>query len=682
VADAATLLADIAVAANATPGPRTLTVTTGSQVVTLQNAYNVLSPSAPAITSLTPPQGEPGLSTTVTIAAQNTAFAQGQTQVSLGDGITVSPVTVSTATSLSAQITIAATASAGPRAVIVTTGSQVATLANAFAVTPPSPPSITGLSPGSGQQGQTLNVQISGWNTSFTPGQTQVTCGAGITVSSLAVVTTQSLSMQFQIAADALLGPRDLTVSTGMEVVTLPSAFFVTTSAAGTPTINSVTPAAGPVGITQTVTIAGTNLGLAQGQTWVTFGDGIDIQNVTVISLNQMTVDVAPSLSAPPGTRTVTVTTGPTVVSLDSGFTVSGPLLSIASPETLSFVNTPVITVAGQVSDPAAVLTVNGVTTPNASGSFSTSVPLSEGNNTVTVAARSAGWATSTAAIRINLDTTPPHLAILSPPAGFQTADASITVSGMVNDIVVGTVNDQDATVTVNGVQAAVQNRTFSATVPLALGTNPIQVVARDRVGNQSTASVAIQRAVSTQLRIVSGNNQTGPIQQQLPAPLIVELDNSLGVPVANGTVVFRVAGNDGGVAAQSGGQGKPSIVQTTDAQGRAMAAWTLGSRAGQSNNRVEATSPGVVGAALFSASGTAATPTRIVVDSGLNQSGATGELLPLPFIAVVVDAGNNRLPGVPVTFTVQQGGGALSTTVAKLNSIRAVLPWMPVTDT
>ena len=37
------------------------------------------------------------------------------------------------------------------------------------------------------------------------------------------------------------------------------------------------------------------------------------------------------------------------------------------------------------------------------------------------------------------------------PPNNFTTTDATVTVTGIVNDIVVGTVNDQQAGVTVNG---------------------------------------------------------------------------------------------------------------------------------------------------------------------------------------------------------------------------------------
>jgi hypothetical protein len=61
---------------------------------------------------------------------------------------------------------------------------------------------------------------------------------------------------------------------------------------------------------------------------------------------------------------------------------------------------------------------------------------------------------------------------------------------------------------------------------------------------------------------------------------------------------------------------------------------------------------------AVFSASAVSSGATLINVDSGNNQFGVVGQALPLPFIAVVTDAGHNRIPGVPVTFTVRQGAG------------------------
>src|SRR6185295_10677718 len=102
------------------------------------------------------------------------------------------------------------------------------------------------------------------------------------------------------------------------------------------------------------------------------------------------------------------------------------------------------------------------------------------------------------------------------------------------------------------------------------------------------------------------------------------------------------------------------AVVATSDAQGRAQARWSLGNRAGAGSNVVEAYSVGFQGTAIFTASGTQGAAGKIVVDTGNDQIGAIGQALPRPFIAVVVDGGNNRLGGVPVTFTVQHGRGSL----------------------
>ncbi len=53
--------------------------------------------------------------------------------------------------------------------------------------------------------------------------------------------------------------------------------------------------------------------------------------------------------------------------------------------------------------------------------------------------------------------------------------------------------------------------------------------------------------------------------------------------------------------------------------------------------------------------------PGMIVVDFGMDQNGAVNQPLPKPFIAVITDAGHNRLPSVPVTFAVQKGGGSFN---------------------
>jgi hypothetical protein len=348
--------------------------------------------------------------------------------------------------------------------------------------------------------------------------------------------------------------------------------------------------------------------------------------------------------------------------SFDLGLNYSRvPVVKITSPDNLGYLNVSPTTVSGTVDDDTAQVTINSIPAPAANGSFSIALPLAEGPNVITASASTNDGAVGTASVAVTLDTTPPRVTVTSPPDQFVTTDDSITVSGNVNDIVVGTVNDQQAQVRVNGLSAQVGNRTFvAANVPLAVGPNDIDAVATDRVGNFAHATrIRVTRQVLTQaqIRAVSGNNQTAPIGAALSAPLVVALTDATGQPSPNTSVIFKVAQNDGLMTA--GGSPAATVVTTTDAQGHAHVTWMLGNRAGAGGNSVEAYSVGYEGTALFTATGTQGAAGKIVVDTGNDQIGAVGQALPKPFIAVVVDGGSNRLAGAPVTFTVQQGGGS-----------------------
>jgi hypothetical protein len=339
---------------------------------------------------------------------------------------------------------------------------------------------------------------------------------------------------------------------------------------------------------------------------------------------------------------------------------VPAPTIAFTSPANLSYLNLSPTTVTGTVDDAAATVTVNSIQAPVAGGQFSVTLPLAEGPNILTASATSVAGAVGTASITVTLDTTPPRVTVTTPPDKFVTSDDAISVAGIVNDIVVGTVNAQQAQVTVNGVSAQVANRTFLATnVPLNIGSNTIQAVGRDRVGNAATTQITVTRVAPSpsQIRLVSGNNQTGAIGSIVPAPLLVLVTDSSGNPSPNKPVIFKVTQNDGMVVA--GGPAAPTVIVTTNAQGQAQTQWKLGMRAGAGGNTVEAYVVGVNGTAIFNATGTQGPAGKIVVDTGSNQIGEVSRPLPRPLIAVVVDNGNNRLAGVPVTFTVKQGGGS-----------------------
>ncbi|HWC19070.1 MAG TPA: hypothetical protein VG498_18815, partial [Terriglobales bacterium] len=354
--------------------------------------------------------------------------------------------------------------------------------------------------------------------------------------------------------------------------------------------------------------------------------------------------------------------------------TATAPQITIKSPANLSVTNFSPVSVNGTVSDPAATLAINGIPVPQSSGSFSIPVPLVEGLNVLTAVATAASGITGTATVQVTLDTTPPHLSIDSPSDKAITTDATVTVTGSVNDIVPGTVNNQEAQVIVNGITAQVANRTYlAANVPLGLGANTIQATARDRAGNAATVSIGVTRVSASQppaptvgqavvtnsLSIVSGNNQTASIGTQLPTPLAVLLSDASGHPVPDQPVVFKVTGNNGTVSA--GGAAGSSLTVNTDANGLAQAAWTLGQRSGVGVNRLEVSSAVAIAPLNFNAIAMAGSPSAIVIDSGDNQTGIAGQALAFPLVVVVTDGGHNRIANVPVTFTASGGGGSLN---------------------
>src|SRR5205823_1014214 len=134
VASATNLTANITIAANAATGTRTVTVTTGSEVALLRNGFTV-NVAPPVITQVNPNSGAQGQAhLAVAISGQFTTFSQATSQVSFGAPTRRTSEPVASATSLTANITIAANAATGARTVTVTTGSEVATLANGFTV--------------------------------------------------------------------------------------------------------------------------------------------------------------------------------------------------------------------------------------------------------------------------------------------------------------------------------------------------------------------------------------------------------------------------------------------------------------------------------------------------------------------------------------------------------------------
>lgn len=362
-------------------------------------------------------------------------------------------------------------------------------------------------------------------------------------------------------------------------------------------------------------------------------------------------------------TVSVTATSGTASGTASSTVTITPNLnVVITSPASGALLAVNTATVSGTVSVANAKVTVNGVTAQVSGNSFTAAgVGLREGVNLLTAAATS-GAASGNGTVSVVVDLTPPGIAINSPANNSSVSQSNITVAGLVNDIVTGTVSSNQVSVTVNGQASPVSNRSFAlSNVLLTPGANIITAVATDTIGNTTRASINVNYVPPTQqlsLQVVSGDGQTGAVKSVLPQPLVVQLLSASGTPVAGRPVTFTVSRSDGMVEVM------PTVAQSlsviTDAAGKASTLFLLGSRQGLAINQVTASTPGAGGTATLMASTTAAAPTQIHAVRGENQRGLLGEPLAEAFQIIVTDAYANPSPGVTVNFTSTAGDGTL----------------------
>src|SRR5205823_578678 len=124
----------------------------------------------------------------------------------------------------------------------------------------------------------------------------------------------------------------NVTLSSGLEVVTLTNGFTV---AAGTPVLQTVNPGSGQQGQQNlSVNLTGQFAHFVQGTTTASFGAGITVVSLTVNSPTTATAVLNIDPATATGSRNVTLTTGPEVVTLTNGFTVPAalPMLQTVNP--------------------------------------------------------------------------------------------------------------------------------------------------------------------------------------------------------------------------------------------------------------------------------------------------------------------------------------------------------------
>jgi hypothetical protein len=153
-------------------GLRTVTIQTGSNQLTPASGFFVRTPfQTSSLVSVAPAsglQGQQNLSLVLT--GQSTNWAQGATTASFGPGVTVVSLTVNSPTNATTVVNIDPSATPGFQMVVLTTGTEIDSLVNGFNIVAAATPTITTVSPNSGQQGQGGPITVVGQNTHFVQG--------------------------------------------------------------------------------------------------------------------------------------------------------------------------------------------------------------------------------------------------------------------------------------------------------------------------------------------------------------------------------------------------------------------------------------------------------------------------------------------------------------------------------
>lgn len=186
------------------------------------------------------------------------------------------------------------------------TGDEVESTTSSLLVIPP----LGGL-------GSTLEVELDSESSFFErDGTLTADFGPGITVTAIEVDDGWNARATIEIAEDADLGARDVSVDMDGSALTKTDGFEVISRSF------SLDPGSGRMGETVEVTFLGHNTDWTSGVTWPTFGDDIEVLDFTVLSESLATGEIVIESDALPGLRNVNMTEGTDVLTLYDGFRV------------------------------------------------------------------------------------------------------------------------------------------------------------------------------------------------------------------------------------------------------------------------------------------------------------------------------------------------------------------------
>ena len=276
-----------------------------------------------------------GSNLTISITGSGTNF-QNTTKLDFsGSGITVNRINIVSSIKLEVDLSIDETTELGFKDIVAITslGSGIIDTAKgvgAFEVIEqPYYPTIVGITPSSGQPGQTLTALIYGIKTNFVD-SSEVYLGSGITINSVKLISPTILQSEISIASNAAVGFRDLEVNSGSERAreNITGPFFVSMVAFEKPELVSVSPSFAAPGADITLNIKGNNTHFMDGLSIVTFsGTGIKLLNVAVVDSTELNADIQIDDEAAPGFRDVRISTN-----TESAVFLSGLLITTNKP--------------------------------------------------------------------------------------------------------------------------------------------------------------------------------------------------------------------------------------------------------------------------------------------------------------------------------------------------------------
>jgi phosphatidylinositol-3-phosphatase len=373
-------------------------------------------------------------------------------------------------------------------------------------------PTLTSISPSTGSQGSSVPVTLTG--TGFVAPLTVNASGSGITISNVSVISSTQATATFNIAANAGLGPQNISVTTASGTSGIVS--FDVTAAVGAPTLTSISPQAGSQGSSVPVTLTGT--GFAVPLTVNASGSGITISNVSVISSTQATATFNIAANAGLGQHNVSVTTT-AGTSGTMPFTVNAgglPTLTSVAPSSGALGTSVNVTLTGTNFTTGSQVRLQGgglsqtnivVVSPtqiNATYNISSSATIGPHNTWIVTRAGSSNMLTFT----VTAAQSAPTLTSVTPNTGVQGTAVNVTLAGT-NFIAGATVGATGSGITVSNVTVASSTQ-ITATLTLAanatLGPSNISVTTSGGVSN--TRPFTVNAAVPT-LTSVTPNSGT-----------------------------------------------------------------------------------------------------------------------------------------------------------------------------